>query len=224
MAPCQAAGRRKRSRRPRRPHAPSRHACVSHGRPDRRRHAGPCTGRGLASRACDAAHSRPHQQAVSLRPSRACAVPGGTAADSQVAATTGGCGMGTTLGGCDAGEVRARPSAHLPSMNSCAPRGRRPLCPRKPEPARQTARRPRANEGRPASASRPRFPPLRAGALGTQRRPRRRASTSGWGNGYWSVERGCRCRLTSPTRSVRTRRSTKHQCPSRRSKRSKYRP
>lgn len=134
---------------------------------------GPCTGRGLASRACDAAHSRPHQQAVSLRPSRACAVPSGTAADSQVA-------------GCDAGEVRARarPSTHLPSMNSCAPRGRRPSRPRKPEPARQTARRPRANEGRPASASRARFPPLRAGALGTQRRPRRRrASTSGWGNG-----------------------------------------
>ena len=75
-----------------------------------------------------------------------------------------------------------------------------------------------------ASASRARFPPLRAGALGTQRRPRRRASASGWGNGYRSVEKGCRCRLTSPTRSVRTRRSTKHQCPSRRSKRSKYRP
>ena len=113
---------------------------------------GPCTGRGLASRACDAAHSRPHQQAVSLRPCRACAAAGGAAADSQVVATTGGCGMGTTLGGCDAGDVRARPSTHLPSMNSCAPRGRRPSCPRKPEPARQTARRPRANEGRPGSA------------------------------------------------------------------------
>ena len=122
---------------------------------------GPCTGRGLASRACDAAHSRPHQQALSLRPCRACAAPGGAAADSQVVATTRGCGIGTTPGGCDAGEVRARPrpSTHLPSMNSCAPRGCRASCPRKPEPARQTARRPRANEGRPASASRAR-PPL----------------------------------------------------------------
>ena len=47
---------------------------------------------------------------------------------------------------------------------------------------------------------------------------------SGWGNDYSSVAEGCRCRLTSPTRSVRTRPSTKRQCPLRRSKRSKYRP
>jgi hypothetical protein len=35
-------------------------------------------------------------------------------------ATTGGCVIATTLGGCDAGEVRARPNAHLPSMEVAA--------------------------------------------------------------------------------------------------------
>ena len=106
--------------------------------------------------------------------------------------------------------------------------GPRASCPRKPEPARKAARRPRANEGRPAVASRARSPfesrcagdPATAPAACEHLSVRRFRM----GNDYWSVEGGCRCRLTSPTRSVRTRRSTKRQCPSRRSKRSKYRP
>lgn len=63
---------------------------------------------------------------VSPRPSRACAAPGGAAADRQVAATTGGCLVGTTRGltwVATPARCEPRPRAHLPSVNSCAPPG-----------------------------------------------------------------------------------------------------
>jgi hypothetical protein len=86
--------------------------------------ASPCDSRSNPPRA--AGSRRSSAPVARSRPSRACAAPGDAAADRQVAATTGGCVIGTTRGLTSIAtpaRCEPRPRALLPSVNSCAPPG-----------------------------------------------------------------------------------------------------